>query len=126
MSTIKIIGVYPIKAREPVHLIEVQVNDSPGKFDLSKFTQEVPNVDPSNWQAPWDECILDETGEQVIADWYVAQRKPELWVGTVRMTFFFHYLDLSRPLQTPFGETNLPASSEKPGRLSAIKYTPPD
>mgnify|MGYP006927344278 FL=1 len=126
MTTTKVIGIYPIKAREPVHLIEIQINDSPGAFDISKFTQEMPNTPSSDWQVPLDECFLDKSGKNVIANWLIARSKPELWVGTVRMAFFFHYLDLSQPLMTPFGCTRLPRQSKLPRRLSAIKYRPPD
>jgi hypothetical protein len=125
-ATIEIVGVYPIEAREPVHLIEIQVKNSKGVFDVGKFTQEVPNTPKSNWQVPYDEKILDPTGEKIVADGFLATGKRELWTGNVRMAFFFHYLDLSQPLKTPFGDIALPHETEKPRRLSAIKYVAPD
>jgi hypothetical protein len=120
-ATIEIIGVYPIKAREPVHLIEIQVKNSEGVFDVGRFTQEMPNTPQSDWQVPYDESILDAAGEKVVADGFLATRNQELWAGNVRMAFFFHYLDLSRPLKTPFGDLALPHETKQPRRLSAIR-----
>ena len=49
---INIIGIYRIKAREPVHLIDLEIQNCQGVFDLSKITQEVPLQPQYNWQVP--------------------------------------------------------------------------
>ena len=125
-TTINVVGVYKIEADQPVHLIEILVKNSEGIFDLSEITQEIPNQPKLNWQVPWDEKILDSAGEKVIADCFTANEKPELWVGNIRMLFFFHYVDFSKPLITPFGTVPLSNESPKPSRLSEIAFEAPD
>ena len=71
------------------------------------------------------EQILNADGTEIIADDSEAWDKPELFRGDVRFVFFFHYLDLQRPLSTPFGELPLPSESEIPERLSMIQYEEP-
>jgi hypothetical protein len=62
MSTqVKIIGVHPIEADEPVYLIELLVEGDAGTFDIGEVTQEVPGQPKSNWQATYDERVLDES-----------------------------------------------------------------
>ena len=45
----RIIGVHPIEASEPCHLIEVKFLQ-PNEIDWSEFTQELPDQDRENWQ----------------------------------------------------------------------------
>lgn len=123
-TTIDVIGIYD--ADVPVHLIEILVKNSNGIFDLAEITQEIPDQSRRNWQAPWDEKILDHTGKKIIADYFSAREKPELWIGNIRMAFFFHYLDFSRPLMTPFGPIILSNEGPKPNRLSEIEYESPN
>lgn len=125
-TTVEVIGIYPIELNKPVHLIEILIKNSEGVFDLTEITQAVPNQPKLNWQVPWEEKILDGAGERVIADCFAANEKPELWVGNVRMVFFFHNVDFSRPLITPFGRVTLPSESPMPNRLSEIAYGTPD
>ncbi len=79
----------------------------------------------SNWQVPWMERILSADGTKVVADDSEISQKPELFRGDVRCIFFFHYLDPSRPLVTPLGEVRLPKPTDRPQRLSGIKYEEP-
>lgn len=125
-TTIDVIGVYHVEADVPVHLIEILAKNSNGIFDLAEITQEIPDQSRRNWQAPWDEKILDHAGEKIIADYFSAREKPELWIGNIRMAFFFHYLDFSRPLLTPFGPITLSNECPKPNRLSEIEYESPN
>jgi hypothetical protein len=39
--------------------------------------------------------------------------------------FFFHYLDFSQPMQSPFGPLLLPNPSPCPERLSFVTYESP-
>lgn len=125
MPQIEIIGVYPADAAEPVHLIELNVRGADTPFTVGEFTQEVSDQPRSNWQVPWMEQILNAEGTEVIVNSKEAWRKPDLFCGDVRFVFFFHYLDLRRPLRTPFGELVLPSESQLPERLSIIQYEEP-
>lgn len=124
-TKVEIVGEYPIDAPEPCHLIEIIVRGSKAPFDIGGFTQPVPGQPESNWQVPWDECVLDSTGETIVADYEGIDENPALLVGDVRMAFFFHYLNLSVGLITPFGTVSLPAASPLPSRLKIMKYEEP-
>ena len=125
MPDIEIIGVYPIEAPEPVHLIELRVRGAQGIFNVGEITQKIPREPRDNWQAPYMEQIINVSGDGILADDYEASKRPELWQGDMRLAFFFHYMDLERPLWTPFGEVELPTESELPKRLSFIEYEQP-
>ena len=97
-------GVHEVDAPEPCHLIEAELADGTN-FDWGAFTQEVAGEPQSNWQVPWDERPLDDDKHH--------------WA------FFFHYLDLSKPLLTPSGPVTLPAPSGLPEHLASIEYESP-
>src|SRR5437868_9865811 len=78
----RIVGVYPVEADEPVHLIELLVEGDLEDFDMDKVTQEVAGQPMRNWQAPYNERLLEESE------------------GKARHAFFFHFLDLNNPLLT--------------------------
>ncbi len=69
---------------------------------------------------------MNEVGEKIIAREYKLLEKPDSWIGNIRLVFFFHYLDLSKPFLTPFGPIALPKESPQPERLLQIAYEPPD
>ncbi|MCX8154978.1 MAG: hypothetical protein N3J91_00780 [Verrucomicrobiae bacterium] len=125
MPKIEIIGVYPIDAEQPVHLVELWVRGAQGKFKIGDITQEVPGEPPDNWQCPYLEKLLSPSGDKVVADDFELMKRPDLWSGDMRLAFFFHYLDLELPLKTPFGEVQLPAETELPDRLAMIEYEEP-
>ena len=104
---LRVIGVHPIPADEPVHLLEIEINGDAVPFDFGKITQEIADQPRQNWQAPFDEREVSREG------------------GSIRVAFFFHYLDLRKPLFTPFGTVPLPAESTIPKHLSAIEYEQP-
>ena len=120
----KIVGVYPIESREPVYLIEILIEDSKGKFDLTQITQEIPDQPKENWQVPYMEHILSQDGTEVIANDIEAMTKSELWEGRLRLIFFFHYLNCQKPLITPWGEIALPVITAKPERIT-VEYEDP-
>jgi hypothetical protein len=122
---VNIIGIYRIKAREPVHLVEIEIQNCQGMFDLLTITQEDSSQPQSNWQVPYMEHILNTEGTKILADDLDASGKSELWKGDVRIVFFFHYLNTAKPLRTPFGEVPLPKESKLPKRLRIIKYESP-
>jgi hypothetical protein len=121
---ISVIGTYPTEeAPEPCYLVEILIEDFQGELNLADFTQEVDNLTNDNWQVPWDERILSNDGA---AEQPAPFGDPLKVTGTLRLAFFFHYLDLSRPLATPLGSITLPKPSPRPGRLAFIKYEAPD
>ena len=119
---VEILGVYPVDAPEPCHLIEVMVLDHQGPIDIGKFTQQIPGRPQENWQAPWDERVLDASGELVLLDPFPSNINAE---GAVRLVFFFHYLSFDRPLITPAGNITVPEPRNRPTRLAVIEYRSP-
>src|SRR5262245_42182991 len=97
-----IIGVHPVEADEPVHLIELFVEGDPNTLDIGEVTQEVAGQPNSNWQAPYDERVLEELE------------------GKIRYAFFFHNLDFKKPLLTPAGSVSVPKATKLPAHLHDI------
>ena len=95
-------GVHLVEETERCYLIEVELGDATS-FDWDSVAQESNDTAQSNWQAVWDEQPIGEN----------------------RWVFFFHHLDLDRPITTSFGETPLPEPTPLPARLSGIKYESP-
>jgi hypothetical protein len=120
---IKIIGVYQIESAEPSHLIELSIHGAGSDFNLCSFTQEIPREGEDNWQVPYDEHFLNSDGTKILNP-----ESPDEIPKSVdlRVAFYFHYLDLSRPIKTPLGDMNLPGVTEKPDRLYILEYDPPD
>lgn len=104
---IEVVGVHRIEADEPCHLVEVVIRGVSGDVNFGEFTQADESLSRIDWQVPYDERVLAHDDEEVTA------------------AFFFHYLDLSRPLVTPFGSVALPSESPVPAHLAAIQYEQP-
>jgi hypothetical protein len=122
---VEVIGVYPIEASDPVHLVELIIRDSDGKFSFYDITQEVPGQPKDNWQVPYDEKILNADGTSIKSDPFFNQDTEDDWLGDVRIIFFFHYLNPESLMKTPFGDVVLPPESDKPDRLDFVKYEAP-
>jgi hypothetical protein len=120
------VGVYSIKAAEPCHLVELQLEGVGPGLDFGGFTQPAAGQPQAVWQVPWMEVVLNSTGTKVVADSVAIDKHPEMLLGNVRVAFFMHYLDLGRPLTSQLGEIPLPQPTSKPSRLKVIKYEPPD
>jgi hypothetical protein len=104
----EVVGVYRVaEAVEPCHLVEVLLDPPHAHWDWGNVTQEVPGQPRDNWQVPYDEQLVDEVS------------------GRGRYVFFFHYLDLRRPLLTPAGPVLLPNPQPLPPRLQHIEYFAP-
>lgn len=103
----KIIGVHAVEAVEPVHLIELLVEGDTDDFDIGDVTQEVSGQPKSNWQAPYDERVLEESNQKT------------------RYAFFFHYLDFEKPLLTPTGSLSVPKATKTPAHLKDLEYQSP-
>ncbi len=104
---LRIVGIYPISAPEPCHLIEIELGVSQEEFDFGSITQELKDEPRSNWQAAYDEQHIG--GDDQCSRW----------------AFFFHYLDFGKPLHTQFGEIKLPNPTPLPDRLGGVDYFPP-
>ena len=124
VPTVEVIGVYPVEASEPCHLVELCVIDCDGPFDLGSFTQRMAGQPPSDWQAPYDEKLLSEDGDEVVGDPW-RNTDEHLWTGSVRLAFFMHHVDLGLPISTPFGDVALPAPQPRPQRLGHLEYEEP-
>ena len=103
----KIAGVYPVEADGPVHLIELIVEGDVEGFDFGEVTQEESGTPKANWQVAYDEQVVGESSEKA------------------QYVFFFHHLDLSKPLLTPAGALSLPMPKKMPARLRGIEYKAP-
>jgi hypothetical protein len=100
-----VVGVYEVPAaHKPCYLIEMVI---PSDADVGAITQRDPALPESDWQVPWDERVIEERE------------------GDVRVAFFFHYLNPSEPLKTPWGDIELPQASPRPDRLAGVEYEPP-
>ena len=102
-----IIGVHAVESDEPVHLIELLVEGDMDDFDIGEVTQEVLGQPKSNWQAPYDERVIEESTQKA------------------RFAFFFHDLDFTKPLLTPAGSWSVPPATKAPVHLKEIEYESP-
>lgn len=118
-----VIGVYPIEAADPCHLLEMLIRDHTGPIHLTGFSQEIQGQPRMLWQVPWDERILNFDGTQDISGRFPTKIVAD---GTLRLAFFMHSLDLNQPLITPAGNVVLPTPEQQPGRLVFMRYERPD
>lgn len=102
---IKIIGVHPVVAQQPCYLIELEIGERSRPFNWGDVTQEAPAQSRANWQVAYDETPLN--------------------VERTYWAFFFHYLDLSKPLLTPSGPLAIPAPSSLPEHLRHLQCIEP-
>lgn len=84
-----------------LYLIEVKVHPPNAVIDWDVIGQ----ASGDNKQAPYDEQLLTETEG--------------------RWAFFFHFLDLTKPLRTEVGEIELPSPTLMPEHLAGIRYKLP-
>lgn len=99
----RVLGIHPIGADEPVHLVEIEIEGAADGFDFGEITQELPGKPRGNWQTAYDEREI----------------------GPNRFAFFFHYLDNAKPLLSSTGPLALPPESSVPEHLQSIEYEQP-
>ncbi len=116
-GTIQLVGVYPVDTVDPVHLVEVIVDDPFDDVDWAAFTQDPPDIVTADVDGT-------EDGENEAAA-HAAQPVEDLPGGQTRVVFFFHALDVARPILSPFGALQLPSPTNRPGRLANVFYGPP-
>ena len=88
-----------------LYLLEVEGTTLGPLFPWGEITQEIPGEPRDSWQVVYDEQPLDP--------------------GQTRWAFFFHFLDLGRPLLTPTGPLPLPSATPMPAHLRGITYEAP-
>jgi hypothetical protein len=88
-----------------LYLIEVCAAPVDAEIDWGAVTQPVEGQPRANWQVPYDERRL--------------QKEENRWA------FFFHYLDLTCPLQTQLGDRTLPDPTPTPLHLRSTVYEVP-
>jgi len=105
---LEVLGLHPVAADEPVHLIRVAIDGEFDDVDWGEITQPTPGEPRESWQVPYDEQELETLPD-----------------GRAQAVFFFHYLDVTKPLETPFGSVPLPAPTPIPKELASVKYEAP-
>ncbi len=122
MPQVEVIGVYPVKAHETCFLVELVVRGIKEPVDMGKVTQPILGHSESSWQVPWDEHFLDLSGDSPL-DPDFPDKVPA--TSAIRVAFFFHQLDVFRPLASPWGNIPLPEVSPRPYRLAFMTYEKP-
>jgi len=114
---LKVLGVHTINAQQPCHLVEVEISEYEGKFDVGVLVQ--PRMDGKSdfEQAPYMEHLLDASGESGEPTSYDIEVQ-----GQARIAFFMHYLEENWRLRSPVGEIELPPATPLPLRLTFIEY----
>lgn len=69
VPSVEVLGVHRVDAPEPCHLVEVLIRDSTGPVDLAHFTQDASPLPRSEWQVPYDEHLVSETGAGSLWRW---------------------------------------------------------
>jgi hypothetical protein len=98
-----------------VVLIELTLSDTDPRYSADDFGQR------DSEQAAYMLKYLSEDGETVVpVDEYA--HPPE---GSIRLAFFLHFFDHTKPLRTSYGEVQVPAPIDMPERLRRIfRYKP--
>ncbi len=118
----EIIGVYPVIAPEPCHLIEMVVTQMSGEIDFMQITQPRKGKPKENWQVPYDEAFLNPSGDAFV-DALNQYAQPA--GRNFRVAFFFHYLDQTASLLSQAGALKIPPETPVPARLNFIQYSTP-
>src|SRR5688572_113797 len=103
-NKIDLIGIYDVQGEKDVYLLELYIKSKHTQIEIDKFTQAQENIDPLNWQSPWEEKYLNSEGTAITGDWL---NLPEEILDDTRIIFFLHFLDFTKPLITPFGKIEL-------------------
>ena len=116
-TPVKLIGLYSVNENPDVTLVELIIDKKANEIDIGEFTQEIENEPRLNWQAPFAEKYLDKDGSTIIGD---DIDLPDVLTETTRLTFFFYFLDTTKPVMTPFGQLQLTQKSIQPKRIKDL------
>jgi len=95
-----VVGVHPVEADQPCHLIELAISDPGREFNVDDLTQVDENVEKGLWQAAYDERFLDAQSLQPLPLQFQLLSGRSSLPKEYRLAFFFHYLDLAKPLES--------------------------
>lgn len=116
-TSIKLIGIYDVDENPDITLLELTIDKKANEIDIGEFTQEIENEPRPNWQAPFSEKYLDKDGIKIIGD---DINLPAIITDNTRLTFFFYFLDINKPLITPFGQLLLTQKIAQPNRIKNL------
>jgi hypothetical protein len=121
MREAQIVGVHPVEADQPCHLIELVIWDTARDFYVDQLTQIDELVEKGFWQTAYLERFLDPQSLEPLR--LGSFERPNL--NAYRLAFFFHYLDPGKPLESSFGPLALPDVSPRPEHLAFMHWMPP-
>ena len=108
---------------ESIVLIESLVHNQDARFDVGDFVQPREDVPRENWQVAWAEAYLSSDGESLA----VNRWSPAPESGDLRVAFFLHHWDPTRPLLSTYGAIECPPPQAMPERLERlVPYEPVD
>jgi len=104
-------------------LVEALVEGARGEDVLSDVTQRHPSGLKDAAQAPWDEGLLSDDGESLLA----RDLGCVMGEGQLRCAFFIHFWNPGEPLVWTHGEIGCPVPQPMPERLAKLMpYRPCD
>lgn len=119
-KNVKVIGVYRIVEDRDVHLIEIEVQETPSKVNMDSFTQSIQGKPKDFWQVAYDEHYLNSDGTKVIGKMGSIPTDNE---SSTRVAFFMFYIKFNKPILSAYGEFRLMRPKNMPERLkNIIKY----
>lgn len=98
------------------YLVEMSLSVAPFEIDWSGFVVPDKELDSSDWQCPYMEQYLNDTGTEKICDTY---DKPENDAKPCRVAFFI-LKDKATFLRTPYGDFEIKDVKNTPDRLKEI------
>jgi len=119
---LKLNGVYKIENIENIHIVELEAQAEINDLEVSQITQVVSGEERLNWQSPYDEKFVNSTNE-LIGDW---KDIPSSIKPGEKIIFFFHELDLEKPIKTQYGNLDISGTTETPEWITKLmKYEEP-
>jgi hypothetical protein len=125
-NRVTVVGVHPVdlsRTDGPIHLVEIAVEGDLRDFYFMDITQDVPRRPQKDWPVAWAEHLFVEATGHWESIW--PTRDAYAAAGRARFAFFFHHLDLTRPLRTSFGPVRLPPETPVPAHLAGVEYEVP-
>src|SRR5262245_9886042 len=103
-NRVTILGVHPVdlpRATVSVHLIDIVAEGDRGEFVCMDIAQEDLDRPQRDWQMAWAEHLFVEETGQWESIW--PTRDAYATADRARFAFYFHNLELTRPLRSSFG-----------------------
>jgi len=100
---------------ESIVLIEALVHNRDERFAVGHFLQRMEGIPRDRWQVAYAEAFLTPDGASVIPT-----RGYDVPPGDLRIAFFLHFWDSSKPLASSYGDIHCPAPGLMPERLERL------